>query len=270
MSDIVVICITIIITIGGIVFLVERGRKFKLKVDAQNKTLDLSSHIDEKKDNPKPPLYNNLKKQNEIVSNTFNESKEINALEGKAGLQIAEYYNNISYNDYITRLEIYKEYSQIVMKSTVEVFVTIISYIAANHILNKNSIEYENYIIDRRLYLISIYDDNLKQADNPAISSLTINKICGFYEANLYSIIRDFYLGIYTNHLEQENKRRSFIKNLSNLEPKDRLRSFDVFASNNFTETTIKDAAIVKESLQYIQSFLLGIFHDRVKENGLR
>lgn len=270
MSDIIVICITLIIAIGGIVFLVERGRKFKLKVDAQNKTLDLSSDIDEKKDSPKTSLHNNVVKQNELVSNTFNISKEINALQGKTDTQIIEYYNNINYNDYITKLEIYKEYSQIVMQSTIEVFTTIISYIAANHILNKNSIEYENYIIDRRIYLISIYNDNLKQADNPAISSLTINKICGFYEANLYSIIRDFYLGIYTNHSKQADKRHTFVKNLSNLEPKDRLRSFEVFASNNFTETTIKDAEIVKKSLQYIQSFLLGIFHDRIKENGLK
>lgn len=270
MSDIVVICITIIVVISGIVFLVERGRKFKLKMDIQNKTLDLSSHIDEKKESPKTSLHNNLEKQNKIISDTFSESGEISALQGKTGTEIKEYYNNINYNDYITKLEIYKEYSQIVMRSTIEVFITIISYIAANHILNKSGIEYENYIIDRRLYLISIYNDNFKQADNPAISSLTINKICGFYEANLYSIIRDFYLGIYTNHSEQADKRRAFVKNLSNLEPKDRLKSFEVFTSNNFTETTIKDAAIVKESLQYIQSFLLGIFHDRVKENGLK
>ena len=82
--------------------------------------------------------------------------------------------------------------------------------------------------------------------------------------------IKDTYKSIYDNHKEQVLKRKEFLKNLKNIKPQDRLKSYDVFIHNNFTETAIRDSEIVLDNLKHLQKFLLGIFHDNLKYNGVR
>lgn len=261
MSELTIIVITLsaLIAVFLVVRVIEKGKHINAKANIKDGTIEIGSP---------QKIENNIEKQNKVVDNAFNTPYELSVLESKNNNEILTHYKNVKYDDSITKLIVYREYSNIVSQSTIKVFSNIISYIARNHILSKNAIEYEEYVKKKRAEIIDIYDKALAESDIESISNLDVNKISGYYYVVILDMIKDFYLSIYNNHKEQENKRKEFLKNLKNIEAKNRLKSYEVFITNNFTETTIKDADILLESLDYLQKFLLGIFHDNLKYNG--
>ena len=265
MSDfaIIVICISSIVIAYFVFNIIKSGRHANMKANIKDGTIEFG--------NDKISTEKNIDKQNKIVSNAFESPKELQTLTNKNNDEIVNYYNNnFKYDDKITSLTVYKEYSNIISQSTLEVQSRIISYIARNHILNKNKIEFENYIKQKRIEIIDIYNVSLFNSNIETIKKLQLENICNFYYMIILDNIKDTYKSIYDNHKEQALKRKEFLKNLKNIKPQDRLKSYDVFIHNNFTETAIKDSEIVLENLKYLQKFLLGIFHDNLKYNGAK
>ncbi|PPS20581.1 hypothetical protein, partial [Brachyspira murdochii] len=160
-----------------------------------------------------------IDKQNKIVSNAFESPKELSALSNKNNNEIINYYNNLKYDDKITSLTVYKEYSNIISQSTLEVQSKIISYIARNHILNKNKSEFESYLKEKRIEIIDIYNSALFNSSIESIKKLQLENICNFYYMIILDNIKNTYKSIYNNHKVQYIKRRDFIKNLKNIKP---------------------------------------------------
>ena len=265
MSDfaIIVICISSIVIAYFVFNIIKSGRHANMKANIKDGTIEFG--------NDKISTEKNIDKQNKVVSNAFESPKELQTLTNKNNDEIINYYNNnFKYDDKITSLTVYKEYSNIISQSTLEVQSRIISYIARNHILNKNKSEFESYLKEKRIEIIDIYNVALFNSSIESIKKLQLENICNFYYMIILDNIKDTYKSIYDNHKEQALKRKEFLKNLKNIKPQDRLKSYDVFIHNNFTETAIKDSEIVLENLKYLQKFLLGIFHDNLKYNGAK
>ncbi|WP_028331204.1 hypothetical protein [Brachyspira alvinipulli] len=262
--SIIGICTTILIIGKWVKELIMHNKQANLKANLKDGTIEFGND----KTNIEKPIEN----QNKIVSNAFEAPKELDVLESKSNTEILDYYNsnNFKYDDKITSLTVYKEYSSIISQSTLKVQSQIISYIAHNHILNKNKSEFEKYVKEKRIEIIGIYNTSLSKSDIISIKKLGLENICNFYYMIILDKLKDIYKSIYNNHKIQYDKRNEFVKNLKNIPAKDRLKSYDVFINNNFTETTIKDSEIVLENLEYLQKFLLGIFHDNLKYNGVR
>lgn len=265
MSDfaIIVICISSIVIAYFVFNIIKSGRHANMKANIKDGTIEFG--------NDKISTEKNIDKQNKIVSNAFESPKELQTLTNKNNDEIINYYNNnFKYDDKITSLTVYKEYSNIISQSTLEVQSRIISYIARNHILNKNKSEFESYLKEKRIEIIDIYNVALFNSSIESIKKLQLENICNFYYMIILDNIKDTYKSIYDNHKEQALKRKEFLKNLKNIKPQDRLKSYDVFIHNNFTETAIRDSEIVLDNLKHLQKFLLGIFHDNLKYNGVR
>lgn len=268
MSDfaIIVICISAIIVSYFVFNIIKSGRHANMKADVKNGTIEFGNNHNNEK--IKEEKY--IQKQNNLINNAFEYPKEISALSNKNNDEIIDYYDNFKYDDKITSLTVYKEYSNIISQSTLEVQSRIISYIARNHILNKNKSEFESYLKQKRIEIIDIYNVALFNSSIESIKKLQLENICNFYYMIILDNIKDIYKSIYDNHKVQALKRKEFLKNLKNIKPQDRLKSYDVFIHNNFTETAIKDSEIVLDNLKHLQKFLLGIFHDNLKYNGVR
>ena len=272
--SIIGICITILIIGKWVKDLILHNKQAKLKANIKDGTIEFG--------NDKVSAEKPIESQNKIVSNAFESPKELAVLESKNNSEILAYYhgdnkdeNKFKYDDKITSLTVYKEYSSIISQSTLKVQSQIISYIAHNyiahnHILNKNKAEFEKYVKEKRIEIIDIYNTSLSKSDIISIKKLALENICNFYYMIILDKLKDIYKSIYNNHKVQYDKRNAFLKNLKNIPASDRLKSYDVFINNNFTETTIKDSEIVLENLEYLQKFLLGIFHDNLKYNGVR
>lgn len=267
--SIIGICTTILIIGKWVKELIMHNKQANLKANLKDGTIEFGND----KTNIEKPIEN----QNKIVSNAFESPKELAVLESKNNSEILAYYNGdnkdenkFKYDDKITSLTVYKEYSSIISQSTLKVQSQIISYIAHNHILNKNKAEFEKYVKEKRIEIIDIYNTSLSKSDIMSIKKLALENICNFYYMIILDKVKDIYKSIYNNHKAQYEKRKDFLKNLKNIPAADRLKSYDVFIYNNFTETTIKDSEIVLENLEYLQKFLLGIFHDNLKYNGVR
>ena len=265
MSDfaVIFICISSMVIAYFVFNIIKSGRHANMKANIKDGTIEFG--------NDKISTEKNIDKQNKIVSNAFESPKELQTLTNKNNDEIINYYNNnFKYDDKITSLTVYKEYSNIISQSTLEVQSRIVSYIARNHILNKNKSEFESYLKEKRIEIIDIYNVALFNSSIESIKKLQLENICNFYYMIILDNIKDTYKSIYDNHKEQALKRKEFLKNLKNIKPQDRLKSYDVFIHNNFTETAIKDSEIVLENLKYLQKFLLGIFHDNLKYNGAK
>ena len=265
MSDfaVIFICISSIVIAYFVFNIIKSGRHANMKANIKDGTIEFG--------NDKISTEKNIDKQNKIVSNAFESPKELQTLTNKNNDEIINYYNNnFKYDDKITSLTVYKEYSNIISQSTLEVQSRIISYIARNHILNKNKSEFESYLKEKRIEIIDIYNVALFNSSIESIKKLQLENICNFYYMIILDNIKDTYKSIYDNHKEQALKRKEFLNNLKNIKPQDRLKSYDVFIHNNFTETAIRDSEIVLDNLKHLQKFLLGIFHDNLKYNGVR
>ncbi|PCG18911.1 hypothetical protein [Brachyspira sp. G79] len=268
--SIIGICITILIIGKWVKDLILHNKQAKLKANIKDGTIEFG--------NDKVNTEKTIENQNKIVSNAFESPKELAVLESKNNSEILAYYhgdnkkdeNNFKYDEKITSLTVYKEYSSIISQSTLKVQSQIISYIVHNHILDKDKAELREYIKAKRIEIINIYNDALSKSSIMSINKLGLENICNFYYMIILDKIEDIYKSIYNNHQAQYDKRKAFMKNLKNIPSADRLKSYDVFINNNFTETTIKDSEIVLENLEYLQKFLLGIFHDNLKYNGVR
>ncbi|OEJ13847.1 hypothetical protein BFL38_03635 [Brachyspira hampsonii] len=268
--SIIGICITILIIGKWVKDLILHNKQAKLKANIKDGTIEFG--------NDKVNAEKTIENQNKIVSNAFESPKELAVLESKNNSEILAYYhgdnekeeNKFKYDEKITSLTVYKEYSSIISQSTLKVQSQIISYIVHNHILDKDKAELREYIKAKRIEIINIYNDALSKSSIMSINKLGLENICNFYYMIILDKIEDIYKSIYNNHQAQYDKRKAFMKNLKNIPSADRLKSYDVFINNNFTETTIKDSEIVLENLEYLQKFLLGIFHDNLKYNGVR
>ncbi len=262
MSDfaIIFICISSMVIAYFVFNIIKSGRHANMKANIKDGTIEFGNNKAEK----------NIETQNKLVSNAFNEAKELEVLTSKTNNEIVSYYKELHYDDKITSLTVYKEYSNIISQSTLEVQSRIISYIARNHILRKDKIEFENYLKQKRIEIVDIYNTALFNSSVESIKKLQLENICNFYYMIILDIIKDIYKSIYDNHKIQYVKRKEFLKNLKNIKSEDRLKSYDVFIHNNFTETAIKDSEIVLDNLKQLQKFLLGIFHDNLKYNGVR
>lgn len=133
MSDfaIIVICVSSIVIAYFVFNIIKSGRHANMKANIKDGTIEFG--------NDKISTEKNIDKQNKIVSNAFESPKELQTLTNKNNDEIINYYNNnFKYDDKITSLTVYKEYSNIISQSTLEVQSRIVSYIARNHILNKN------------------------------------------------------------------------------------------------------------------------------------
>ena len=272
MSDfaIIVICISSIVISYFVFNIIKSGRHANMKANVKDGTIEFGNNTNNEKVNEKIKEENYIQKQNNIVHNAFDNAKELQTLQNKNNDEILNYYNSdkFIYDDKITSLTVYKEYSNIISQSTLEVQSKIIAYIARNHIINKDKVEFETYVKEKRIEIIDIYNVSLFNSNIESIKKLRLENICNFYYMIILDNIKDTYKSIYNNHKVQYIKRKEFLNNLKNIKPSDRLKSYDVFIHNNFTETAIKDSEIVLENLKHLQKFLLGIFHDNLKYNG--
>ena len=274
MSDfaIIVICISSIVISYFVFNIIKSGRNANMKANIKDGTIEFGNNTNNEKVNEKIKEENYIQKQNNIVHNAFDNAKELETLQNKNNDEILNYYNSdkFIYDDKITSLTVYKEYSNIISQSTLEVQSKIIAYIARNHIINKDKVEFETYVKEKRIEIIDIYNVSLFNSNIESIKKLRLENICNFYYMIILDNIKDTYKSIYNNHKVQYIKRKEFLNNLKNIKPSDRLKSYDVFIHNNFTETAIKDSEIVLENLKHLQKFLLGVFHDNLKYNGVK
>ena len=274
MSDfaIIVICISSIVISYFVFNIIKSGRHANMKANIKDGTIEFGNNTNNEKVNEKIKEENYIQKQNNIVHNAFDNAKELETLQNKNNDEILNYYNNdkFIYDDKITSLTVYKEYSNIISQSTLEVQSKIIAYIARNHIINKDKVEFETYVKEKRIEIIDIYNVSLFNSNIESIKKLRLENICNFYYMIILDNIKDTYKSIYNNHKVQYIKRKEFLNNLKNIKPEDRLKSYDVFIHNNFTETAIRDSEIVLDNLKHLQKFLLGIFHDNLKYNGVK
>ena len=274
MSDfaIIVICISSIVISYFVFNIIKSGRHANMKANVKDGTIEFGNNTNNEKVNEKIKEENYIQKQNNIVHNAFDNAKELQTLQNKNNDEILNYYNSdkFIYDDKITSLTVYKEYSNIISQSTLEVQSKIIAYIARNHIINKDKVEFETYVKEKRIEIIDIYNVSLFNSNIESIKKLRLENICNFYYMIILDNIKDTYKSIYNNHKVQYIKRKEFLNNLKNIKPEDRLKSYDVFIHNNFTETAIRDSEIVLDNLKHLQKFLLGIFHDNLKYNGVR
>ncbi|WP_297204842.1 hypothetical protein [uncultured Brachyspira sp.] len=274
MSDfaIIVICISSIIISYFVFNIIKSGRYANMKANVKDGTIEFGNNTNNEKVNEKIKEENYIQKQNNIVHNAFDNAKELQTLQNKNNDEILNYYNNdkFIYDDKITSLTVYKEYSNIISQSTLEVQSKIMGYIARNHIINKDKVEFEAYVKEKRIEIIDIYDTALFNSNIESIKKLRLENICNFYYMIILDNIKDTYKSIYNNHKVQYIKRKEFLNNLKNIKQEDRLKSYDVFIHNNFTETAIRDSEIVLDNLKHLQKFLLGIFHDNLKYNGVK
>ena len=274
MSDfaIIIICISSIVISYFVFNIIKSGRNANMKANIKDGTIEFGNNTNNEKVNEKIKEENYIQKQNNIVHNAFDNAKELETLQNKNNDEILNYYNNdkFIYDDKITSLTVYKEYSNIISQSTLEVQSKIIAYIARNHIINKNKVEFETYVKEKRIEIIDIYNVSLFNSNIESIKKLRLENICNFYYMIILDNIKDTYKSIYNNHKVQYIKRKEFLNNLKNIKPEDRLKSYDVFIHNNFTETAIRDSEIVLDNLKHLQKFLLGIFHDNLKYNGVK
>ena len=272
MSDfaIIVICISSIVISYFVFNVIKSGRHANMKANIKDGTIEFGNNTNNEKVNEKIKEENYIQKQNNIVHNAFDNAKELQTLQNKNNDEILNYYNSdkFIYDDKITSLTVYKEYSNIISQSTLEVQSKIIAYVARNHIINKDKVEFEAYVKEKRIEIIDIYDTALFNSNIESIKKLRLENICNFYYMIILDNIKDTYKSIYNNHKVQYIKRKEFLNNLKNIKPSDRLKSYDVFIHNNFTETAIRDSEIVLDNLKHLQKFLLGIFHDNLKYNG--
>ena len=269
---IIVICISSIVISYFVFNIIKSGRNANMKANIKDGTIEFGNNTNNEKVNEKIKEENYIQKQNNIVHNAFDNAKELETLQNKNNDEILNYYNNdkFIYDDKITSLTVYKEYSNIISQSTLEVQSKIIAYIARNHIINKDKVEFETYVKEKRIEIIDIYNVSLFNSNIESIKKLRLENICNFYYMIILDNIKDTYKSIYNNHKVQYIKRKEFLNNLKNIKSEDRLKSYDVFIHNNFTETAIKDSEIVLDNLKHLQKFLLGIFHDNLKYNGVR
>ena len=269
---IIVICISSIVISYFVFNIIKSGRNANLKANIKDGTIEFGNNTNNEKVNEKIKEENYIQKQNNIVHNAFDNAKELETLQNKNNDEILNYYNNdkFIYDDKITSLTVYKEYSNIISQSTLEVQSKIIAYIARNHIINKDKVEFETYVKEKRIEIIDIYNVSLFNSNIESIKKLRLENICNFYYMIMLDNIKDTYKSIYNNHKVQYIKRKEFLNNLKNIKPSDRLKSYDVFIHNNFTETAIRDSEIVLDNLKHLQKFLLGIFHDNLKYNGVK
>lgn len=260
-----VICFTSVIVLLIIYLIVKENKKHRkegertettAKVDWKNGSFEIGNKTSD-----------NLQKQNQIVEKSFNTQSELEKLEGKSNKQILEYYKKKDYNDTITRLVVYIEYSKIISRTIIDVFGLVISYIAKNHILSKDKNEFNTYVKEKKIIIISMFDTALSKSSIESIQKLSIDKVCNFYYIIVLDNIKDMYDSVYENHLLQADKRKKFLSNLKNIEAKNRFKSYDDFIRNNYTETATKDAEIVKEHTEYLLNLLLGLFHDMIEKN---
>ena len=274
MSDfaIIVICISSIVISYFVFNIIKSGRHANMKANVKDGTIEFGNNTNNEKVNEKIKEENYIQKQNNIVHNAFDNAKELQTLQNKNNDEILNYYNSdkFIYDYKITSLTVYKEYSNIISQSTLEVQSKIIAYIARNHIINKDKVEFETYVKEKRIEIIDIYNVALFNSNIESIKKLRLENICNFYYMIILDNIKDTYKSIYNNHKVQYIKRKEFLNNLKNIKPSDRLKSYDVFIHNNFTETAIRDSEIVLDNLKHLQKFLLGIFHDNLKYNGVR
>lgn len=234
--------------------IIMSGKQVKGKIDLKNKTIEMHN------------INDTVNKENSIVDNSFIEAKELIKLKDKDNKQILEYYKKTDYNDDITKLIVYIEYSKIISRTIIDVFSLVISYIAKNHILSKDKNEFNIYVKEKRIIIIDMFNVALSKSSIDSIKKLSIDKVCNLYYIIVLDNIKDMYESIYDNHLIQADKRKKFLNNLKNIDAKDRFKSYDLFIRNNHTETTIKDAEIVKEHTEYLLTFLLGLFHDMIEK----
>lgn len=274
MSDfaIIVICISSIVISYFVFNIIKSGRHANMKANVKDGTIEFGNNTNNEKVNEKIKEENYIQKQNNIVHNAFDNAKELETLQNKNNDEILNYYNSdkFIYDDKITSLTVYKEYSNIISQSTLEVQSKIIAYIARNHIINKDKVEFETYVKEKRIEIIDIYNVALFNSNIESIKKLRLENICNFYYMIILDNIKDTYKSIYNNHKVQYIKRKEFLNNLKNIKQEDRLKSYDVFIHNNFTETAIRDSEIVLDNLKHLQKFLLGIFHDNLKYNGVK
>ena len=269
---IIVICISSIVISYFVFNIIKSGRHANMKANIKDGTIEFGNNTNNEKVNEKIKEENYIQKQNNIVHNAFDNAKELETLQNKNNDEILNYYNSdkFIYDDKITSLTVYKEYSNIISQSTLEVQSKIIAYIARNHIINKDKVEFETYVKEKRIEIIDIYNVSLFNSNIESIKKLRLENICNFYYMIILDNIKDTYKSIYNNHKVQYIKRKEFLNNLKNIKPEDRLKSYDVFIHNNFTETAIRDSEIVLDNLKHLQKFLLGIFHDNLKYNGVK
>ena len=274
MSDfaIIVICISSIVISYFVFNIIKSGRHANMKANVKDGTIEFGNNTNNEKVNEKIKEENYIQKQNNIVHNAFDNAKELETLQNKNNDEILNYYNSdkFIYDDKITSLTVYKEYSNIISQSTLEVQSKIIAYIARNHIINKDKVEFETNVKEKRIEIIDIYNVALFNSNIESIKKLRLENICNFYYMIILDNIKDTYKSIYNNHKVQYIKRKEFLNNLKNIKQEDRLKSYDVFIHNNFTETAIRDSEIVLDNLKHLQKFLLGIFHDNLKYNGVK
>ena len=274
MSDfaIIVICISSIVISYFVFNIIKSGRHANMKANVKDGTIEFGNNTNNEKVNEKIKEENYIQKQNNIVHNAFDNAKELQTLQNKNNDEILNYYNSdkFIYDYKITSLTVYKEYSNIISQSTLEVQSKIIAYIARNHIINKDKVEFETYVKEKRIEIIDIYNVSLFNSNIESIKKLRLENICNFYYMIILDNIKDTYKSIYNNHKVQYIKRKEFLNNLKNIKQEDRLKSYDVFIHNNFTETAIRDSEIVLDNLKHLQKFLLGIFHDNLKYNGVK
>lgn len=243
------ICIAVVSSIYFVYKIIATGKQANVKADLKNKVIE----------------FGNMSSQTNIIDNSFNKDKEINKLRDKNNNEILDFYKKKQYDDDITRLTIYIEYSKIISRTIIDVFSIVISYIAKNHILSKDKSEFDLYVKEKRLLIIEMFDKSLSNSSIDCIKKLSINKVCNFYYMIVLDLIKDMYCSIYENHKIQAEKKKEFFSNLKNIAKEDRFKSYDVFIRNNHTETNIKDAGIVKDSMEYLLNFLLGLFHDMIE-----
>ncbi|MEI0510878.1 hypothetical protein R4K93_14980, partial [Brachyspira intermedia] len=165
MSDfaVIFICISSMVIAYFVFNIIKSGRHANMKANVKDGTIEFGNGG--KDENIKQDNY--IQKQNNIVHNAFDNPKELRTLENKNNSEILNHYSNdnFKYDDKITSLTVYKEYSNIISQSTLEVQSKIISYIAKNHILNKDKVEFENYLKQKRIEIIDIYNAALFQSN---------------------------------------------------------------------------------------------------------
>lgn len=210
-------------------------------------------------------ISDNIQLQNQLVEKCFNEPYQLSSLDGKTDKDVLKHYKDTNYNDRITRLLIYIEFSKIINYAVRKTQIKLINYCANNGISKKDKEGFKQYVKSKLTEIFDIFNNHLLDSEIDSIKQLNIDKVCGYYKTIVQELLKNMYNDIYDNHLQEAVRRRAFFKQIHSIAKTEVFKRYDSFMEENRTLTSKKDAEVIEENMENLLNFLLGLFHDNLE-----
>ena len=170
-------------------------------------------------------------------------------------------------NDFITELNIYKDFTYIINNATLKIFSDCILFLVKNNITKKSQFEYNKYTTEKIKLFTNYYDESFQNSVNKYLRQVNIKDILRIYNHISLTEFKNFYNSVYHNHLELDKKNK---ENLDFLRAKEeteavKLALLQANILNNYNEIIHSDTQLLHEALNNFNNILLNMFYDKLK-----